>query len=46
LTDLVVGLPEFEGIDAIWVVVDRLLKMQHFVPFHMTTSAGGLARLL
>jgi hypothetical protein len=43
--DFVVGLPECEGFDAVWVVVDRLLKMRHFIPCHMTIDAVGLAKL-
>jgi hypothetical protein len=43
--DLVVGLPECEGFEAVWVVVDRLSKMRHCIPFHTTTDAIGLARL-
>jgi hypothetical protein len=30
--DLVVGLPESESFNAVWVVVDRLTKMRHLVP--------------
>ena len=30
--DFVVGLPESEVFNAIWVVVDRLTKMRHLVP--------------
>ena len=45
LMDLLVELPECEGFDAIWVVVDRLSKMGHFIPRHMTIDALGLAEL-
>jgi hypothetical protein len=30
--DFIVALPESEGFDKIWVVVDRLSKMAHFIP--------------
>jgi len=43
--DLVVGSPECEGFDAIWVVVDRLSKMRHFIPCHLTIDALSLAKL-
>jgi len=43
--DFVVGLPVCEGFDAIWVVVDRLSKMRHFIPCHTTIDAVGLAKL-
>jgi len=43
--DFVVGLPECEGFQAVWVVVDRLSKMRHFVPCHTTIDALGLAKL-
>lgn len=39
--DCVVGLPECEGFDAIWVVVDRLSTMQHFIPCHTMIDAPG-----
>jgi hypothetical protein len=39
------GLPEVDGYDAIWVVVDRLSKMRHFVPCKTNIDAAGLADL-
>jgi transposase InsO family protein/predicted aspartyl protease len=41
--DFVTGLPWSSGFDAIWVVVDRLTKMRHFIPCRTTTSAQDLA---
>jgi len=41
--DFVTGLPECEGYDAIWVVVDQLSKMRHFVPWKTTVDVRGLA---
>jgi transposase InsO family protein len=43
--DFVVGLPECERCDAVWVVVDRLLRMRRFIPCHTTIDAVGLAKL-
>ena len=43
--DFVTGLPWSEGYDTLWVVVDRLTKMRHFVPCRTTTSANDLADL-
>jgi len=43
--DLEVGLPECQGLDAIWVVVDRLSKMRHFIPSHTTIDAIEMAKL-
>jgi len=43
--DFITGLPECEGYDAIWVVVDRLSKMRHFVPCQTTVDARGLAEM-
>jgi hypothetical protein len=43
--DFVTGLPECEGYDAIWVVVDRLSKMRHFIPCQTTVDARGLAEM-
>jgi len=43
--DFVVGIPECEGFDGIWVVVDRLSKMRHFIPCHTPIDALGLVEL-
>jgi transposase InsO family protein len=43
--DFVFGLPECEGFDAVWVVVDRLSKMRHFIPSNTTIDAVVLAKL-
>jgi transposase InsO family protein len=43
--DFVVGLPECEVFDALWVVVDRLSQMHHFIPCHTTIDAVGVAKL-
>ena len=43
--DFAVGLPECEGFDAVWVVVDRLSKMRHFISCPTTIDAVVLAKL-
>jgi len=46
LMDFVVGLPEWEGFDAISVVlVVRLSKMRHFIPCHTPIDVLGLVEL-
>jgi hypothetical protein len=34
--DFVTGLPPVDGCNALWVIVDRLTKMAHFVPYSDT----------
>jgi hypothetical protein len=42
--DLIVGLPRTQaGYDSIWVMLDRLTKVAHFVPVKMTYSGAMLA---
>jgi hypothetical protein len=42
--DFVVGLPRTpRGKDTIWVVVDRLSKVAHFIPIQTTNSSSDLA---
>ena len=44
--DFVVGLPRSpRGKDAIWVVIDRLMKVAHFIPMKTTNSASDLIPL-
>ena len=44
--DFVVGLPLFQsGYDAIWVLVDRLMKSAHFLPMKNSDSVEKLAKL-
>jgi hypothetical protein len=43
--DFVVGLPECEGFNADWVVVDNVSKIRHFIPCHTTIDAVGVAKL-
>lgn len=43
--DFVTGLPRTTGNrDAIWVIVDRLTKMAHFLPIRTTDKTKDLAR--
>ena len=44
--DFVVGLPRSQaGHDGIWVIVDRLMKASHFLPFKIRWSVSKLAEL-
>lgn len=44
-TDLIVGLPESHGSNAIWVAVDRLSKRIHIAPTTKEVTSLGVARL-
>jgi hypothetical protein len=43
--DFIVKLPKSKGFDSIFVVVDRLTKMAHFIPCNESMSAKELATL-
>jgi hypothetical protein len=44
--DFIVGLPSTQaGYDSIWVIVDRLTKVTHFIPIRMTHSRAKLTEL-
>ena len=43
--DFITGLPESNGCNAILVVVDRLTKMAHFIPYRDSCSAEDVALL-
>ena len=44
--DIIVGLPRTQaGYDSIWVIVDRLTKVAHFIPVKTTHSSARLAEL-
>ena len=43
--DFIVGLPATQkGYNGVWVVVDRLAKTAHFLPFSTRWSVGKLAQ--
>jgi hypothetical protein len=44
--DFIVGLPRTQkGNDSIWVIVDRLTKVSHFLPVKANYSVSRLAEL-
>lgn len=43
--DFITGLPESQGFDTIWVVVDCLTEISHFLPCNISTTAQGFAKL-
>jgi hypothetical protein len=44
--DFIVGLPRTRaGYDSIWVVVDRLTKVAHFIPVNTIYNSAVLAEL-
>ena len=43
--DFITGLPQTQGHDSIWVIVDRLTKLAHFVPVNTKYHAGKYAEL-
>jgi hypothetical protein len=44
--DFIVGLPNTSQYhDSIWVIVDRLTKVAHFLPMHTTDKAQMYAEL-
>jgi hypothetical protein len=44
--DFIVGLPRPQaGYDSIWVIVDRLTNVAHFIPVKTTYSGAKLAEL-
>jgi hypothetical protein len=44
--DFIVGLPRTrDGYDSIWVIVDRLTKVAHFIPVKTTYLGAQLAEL-
>jgi transposase InsO family protein len=42
--DFITGLPKIEGCNALWVIVDRLMKMSHFIVCKDTMTLKDLAK--
>ena len=44
--DFVSGLPQTQSVhDSIWVIIDRLTKLAHFLPIKKTSTMEKLAKL-
>jgi hypothetical protein len=43
--DVVTRLPSSNGFDAIWVVIDCLIKLRHFAPYSTEIDTKGLPEL-
>jgi hypothetical protein len=43
--DFITALPTPRGYDSIWVIVDRLTKVAHFIPVKTTYKGSQLAEL-
>ena len=43
--DFISGLPAMHNKDSIWVIVDRLTKVAHFLPMSMKTPRDELAKM-
>lgn len=44
--DFVIGLPQTQkGHDSIWMIVDQLTKLAHFLPICRTDPLDGLTKL-
>jgi hypothetical protein len=43
--DFITHLPLSNGFDAVLMIVDRLTKMRHYVPCHMTDNAEDVSRI-
>jgi hypothetical protein len=44
--DFIVGLPRTQsGYDSLWVIIDRLTKVAHFISIQMTYTGPQLAKM-